>query len=180
MTAAGLGHPRGAASALLLRSWGLPTRELSALARLSHKKVADHYENPRNVWSLDKTSKSAGTGLGGASGCGDGKTVDTRCETFGCGSAIAFSLLTTEWVKGKMVEEALTIKNTDIAKDLCLPPVKMPCSMLWTLMVSVSVSTDTQCSLLARCLFFGLSFVSVFHILLAPPLANKPNKTREL
>uniref|UniRef100_A0A3Q2H2K2 NIF system FeS cluster assembly NifU N-terminal domain-containing protein n=1 Tax=Equus caballus TaxID=9796 RepID=A0A3Q2H2K2_HORSE len=101
-----------------------------ALARLSHKKVADHYENPRNVWSLDKTSTSAGTGLVGASGCGDGKTVDTRLETFGCGSAIAFSLLTTEWVKGKMVEEALTIKNTDIAKDLCLPPVKLPCSML--------------------------------------------------
>lgn len=71
MTAAGLGHPRGAASALLLRSWGLPNRELSALARLSHKKVADHYENPRNVWSLDKTSTSAGTGLVGASGCGD-------------------------------------------------------------------------------------------------------------
>uniref|UniRef100_A0A8C4PGQ6 NIF system FeS cluster assembly NifU N-terminal domain-containing protein n=1 Tax=Equus asinus asinus TaxID=83772 RepID=A0A8C4PGQ6_EQUAS len=97
---------------------------------LSLSLVADHYENPRNVWSLDKTSKSAGTGLEGASGYGDGKTVDTRCETFGCGSAIAFSLLTTEWVKGKMVEEAQTIKNTDIAKDLCLPPVKMPCSML--------------------------------------------------
>nr|KAF6403543.1 iron-sulfur cluster assembly enzyme [Molossus molossus] len=104
-------------------------------------KVVDHYENPRNVGSLDKTSKNVGTGLVGAPACGDvmklqiqvdekGKIVDARFKTFGCGSAIASSSLATEWVKGKTVEEALTIKNTDIAKELCLPPVKLHCSML--------------------------------------------------
>uniref|UniRef100_A0A8C8VS42 Iron-sulfur cluster assembly enzyme ISCU n=1 Tax=Peromyscus maniculatus bairdii TaxID=230844 RepID=A0A8C8VS42_PERMB len=103
--------------------------------------VVDHYENPRNVGSLDKTSKNVGTGLVGAPACGDvmklqiqvddkGKIVDARFKTFGCGSAIASSSLATEWVKGKTVEEALTIKNTDIAKELCLPPVKLHCSML--------------------------------------------------
>ena len=112
----------------------LPARELSA-----HKKIVDHYENPRNVGSLDKTSKNVGTGLVGAPACGDvmklqiqvdekGKIVDARFKTFGCGSAIASSSLATEWVKGKTVEEALTIKNTDIAKELCLPPVKLHCS----------------------------------------------------
>ncbi|XP_011830951.1 PREDICTED: iron-sulfur cluster assembly enzyme ISCU, mitochondrial isoform X2 [Mandrillus leucophaeus] len=101
--------------------------------------VVDHYENPRNVGSLDKTSKNVGTGLVGAPACGDvmklqiqvdekGKIVDARFKTFGCGSAIASSSLATEWVKGKTVEEALTIKNTDIAKELCLPPVKLHCS----------------------------------------------------
>uniref|UniRef100_F7FDU0 Iron-sulfur cluster assembly enzyme ISCU n=1 Tax=Monodelphis domestica TaxID=13616 RepID=F7FDU0_MONDO len=104
-------------------------------------KVVDHYENPRNVGSLDKTSKNVGTELVGAPACGDvmklqiqvdekGKIVDARFKTFGCGSAIASSSLATEWVKGKTVEEALTIKNTDIAKELCLPPVKLHCSML--------------------------------------------------
>ncbi|NP_001350246.1 iron-sulfur cluster assembly enzyme ISCU isoform 2 [Mus musculus] len=104
-------------------------------------RVVDHYENPRNVGSLDKTSKNVGTGLVGAPACGDvmklqiqvdekGKIVDARFKTFGCGSAIASSSLATEWVKGKTVEEALTIKNTDIAKELCLPPVKLHCSML--------------------------------------------------
>nr|5WKP_D Chain D, Iron-sulfur cluster assembly enzyme ISCU, mitochondrial [Homo sapiens]5WKP_H Chain H, Iron-sulfur cluster assembly enzyme ISCU, mitochondrial [Homo sapiens] len=103
--------------------------------------VVDHYENPRNVGSLDKTSKNVGTGLVGAPACGDvmklqiqvdekGKIVDARFKTFGCGSAIASSSLATEWVKGKTVEEALTIKNTDIAKELCLPPVKLHCSIL--------------------------------------------------
>ncbi|XP_072456313.1 iron-sulfur cluster assembly enzyme ISCU isoform X1 [Notamacropus eugenii] len=103
--------------------------------------VVDHYENPRNVGSLDKKSKNVGTGLVGAPACGDvmklqiqvdekGKIVDARFKTFGCGSAIASSSLATEWVKGKTVEEALTIKNTDIAKELCLPPVKLHCSML--------------------------------------------------
>ncbi|KAF0031452.1 hypothetical protein F2P81_016007 [Scophthalmus maximus] len=106
-----------------------------------HKKVVDHYENPRNVGSLDKTSKNVGTGLVGAPACGDvmklqievdeqGKIVDARFKTFGCGSAIASSSLATEWVKGKTVDEALTIKNTDIAKELSLPPVKLHCSML--------------------------------------------------
>lgn len=141
MAAAGAGRLRRAASALLLGRPRLPARELSAPARLYHKKVVDHYENPRNVGSLDKTSKNVGTGLVGAPACGDvmklqiqvdekGKIVDARFKTFGCGSAIASSSLATEWVKGKTVEEALTIKNTDIAKELCLPPVKLHCSML--------------------------------------------------
>ncbi|CAL8248547.1 unnamed protein product [Merluccius merluccius] len=106
-----------------------------------HKKVVDHYENPRNVGSLDKNDQNVGTGLVGAPACGDvmklqiqvddsGKIVDARFKTFGCGSAIASSSLATEWVKGKSVDEALKIKNTDIAKELCLPPVKLHCSML--------------------------------------------------
>ncbi|KAB0357595.1 hypothetical protein FD754_001751 [Muntiacus muntjak] len=112
MAAAGVGRLRRAASALLLRAPRLPARELSAPARLYHKKVVDHYENPRNVGSLDKTSKNVGTGLVGAPACGDvmklqiqvdekGKIVDARFKTFGCGSAIASSSLATEWVKGK-------------------------------------------------------------------------------
>ncbi|XP_061458412.1 iron-sulfur cluster assembly enzyme ISCU [Rhineura floridana] len=106
-----------------------------------HEKVVDHYENPRNVGSLDKSAKNVGTGLVGAPACGDvmklqvevdenGKITDARFKTFGCGSAIASSSLATEWVKGKTVDEALKIKNTDIAKELCLPPVKLHCSML--------------------------------------------------
>ncbi|CAF99255.1 unnamed protein product, partial [Tetraodon nigroviridis] len=106
-----------------------------------HKKVVDHYENPRNVGTLDKQSKNVGTGLVGAPACGDvmklqiqvdeqGKIVDARFKTFGCGSAIASSSLATEWIKGKSVDEASMIKNTDIAKELCLPPVKLHCSML--------------------------------------------------
>ncbi|XP_032899070.1 iron-sulfur cluster assembly enzyme ISCU, mitochondrial [Amblyraja radiata] len=106
-----------------------------------HEKVVDHYENPRNVGSLNKDSNSVGTGLVGAPACGDvmklqievdknGKIVDARFKTFGCGSAIASSSLATEWVKGKTVDEASKIKNTDIAKELCLPPVKLHCSML--------------------------------------------------
>uniref|UniRef100_A0A4W2HCI4 Iron-sulfur cluster assembly enzyme n=1 Tax=Bos indicus x Bos taurus TaxID=30522 RepID=A0A4W2HCI4_BOBOX len=112
MAAAGAGRLRRSASALLLRAPRLPARELSAPARLYHKKVVDHYENPRNVGSLDKTSKNVGTGLVGAPACGDvmklqiqvdekGKIVDARFKTFGCGSAIASSSLATEWVKGK-------------------------------------------------------------------------------
>lgn len=114
--------------------------ELSALSSY-HKKVVDHYENPRNVGSLDKNAKNVGTGLVGAPACGDvmklqiqvgenGKIVDAKFKTFGCGSAIASSSLATELVKGKSVDEALKIKNTDIAKELCLPPVKLHCSML--------------------------------------------------
>uniref|UniRef100_A0A3Q3W6J4 Iron-sulfur cluster assembly enzyme ISCU n=1 Tax=Mola mola TaxID=94237 RepID=A0A3Q3W6J4_MOLML len=101
--------------------------------------VVDHYENPRNVGILDKHSRNVGTGLVGAPACGDvmklqievdddGKIVDARFKTFGCGSAIASSSLATEWVKGKSVDEALKIKNVDIAKELCLPPVKLHCS----------------------------------------------------
>ncbi|KAI1882404.1 hypothetical protein AGOR_G00250340 [Albula goreensis] len=106
-----------------------------------HQKVVDHYENPRNVGILDKNSQNVGTGLVGAPACGDvmklqvevdsqGKIVDARFKTFGCGSAIASSSLATEWVKGKSIDEALKIRNTDIAKELSLPPVKLHCSML--------------------------------------------------
>jgi Fe-S cluster assembly scaffold IscU len=104
-------------------------------------KVIDHFENPRNVGSLDKNNKSVGTGLVGAPACGDvmqlqidvddnGIITDAKFKTFGCGSAIASSSLITEWVQGKSIAEALTIKNTDIAKDLALPPVKIHCSVL--------------------------------------------------
>jgi len=104
-------------------------------------KVLDHYENPRNVGTLDKNDPNVGTGLVGAPACGDvmrlqvkisddGKIQDARFKTFGCGSAIASSSLVTEWVKGKSVDEAMTIKNTQIAKELALPPVKIHCSVL--------------------------------------------------
>ncbi|XP_047360215.1 iron-sulfur cluster assembly enzyme ISCU, mitochondrial [Vespa velutina] len=106
-----------------------------------HPNVLDHYENPRNVGSMDKNDTRVGTGLVGAPACGDvmklqikvdenGKIVDAKFKTFGCGSAIASSSLATEWVKGKTIDEALKLKNTDIAKELCLPPVKLHCSML--------------------------------------------------
>jgi len=106
-----------------------------------HEKVIDHYENPRNVGSLDKNDENVGTGLVGAPACGDvmklqikvddgGKIIDARFKTFGCGSAIASSSLATEWIKGKSLGEAGSIKNTEIAKELCLPPVKLHCSML--------------------------------------------------
>ncbi|CAF1191308.1 unnamed protein product [Adineta steineri] len=106
-----------------------------------HEKVIDHYENPRNVGSFDKSDTSVGTGLVGAPACGDvmklqikvdenGKIIDAKFKTFGCGSAIASSSLATEWIKGKSINEAGTIKNQDIAKELCLPPVKLHCSML--------------------------------------------------
>uniref|UniRef100_A0A0B7A0J7 NIF system FeS cluster assembly NifU N-terminal domain-containing protein n=2 Tax=Arion vulgaris TaxID=1028688 RepID=A0A0B7A0J7_9EUPU len=106
-----------------------------------HKNVLDHYENPRNVGSFDKEDKDVGTGLVGAPACGDvmklqirvdenGKIIDAKFKTFGCGSAIASSSLATEWVKGKTMEEAMLIKNTAIAKELSLPPVKLHCSML--------------------------------------------------
>ena len=106
-----------------------------------HEKVIDHYENPRNVGSMDKNDTDVGTGLVGAPACGDvmklqirvdeeGKIVDAKFKTFGCGSAIASSSLATEWIKGRTVNEAMQIKNTDIAKELSLPPVKLHCSML--------------------------------------------------
>ena len=105
------------------------------------EKLIDHYENPRNVGSLDKDAPDVGTGLVGAPACGDvmklqikvngdGVIEDAKFKTFGCGSAIASSSLVTEWVKGKTVDEALTIKNTDVAQELNLPPVKVHCSVL--------------------------------------------------
>ncbi|KAF6212665.1 hypothetical protein GE061_013191 [Apolygus lucorum] len=118
------------------------SRSLPALPTAAyHKKVIDHYENPRNVGSLDKNNSNVGTGLVGAPACGDvmklqvkvdenGKIVDAKFKTFGCASAIASSSLATEWVKGKTVDDALKLKNTDIAKELALPPVKLHCSML--------------------------------------------------
>ena len=104
-------------------------------------KVIDHYENPRNVGALDKGDHAVGTGLVGAPACGDvmklqirvgadGVIEDARFKTYGCGSAIASSSLVTEWVKGKTLDEALSIKNTHIASELALPPVKIHCSIL--------------------------------------------------
>jgi nitrogen fixation NifU-like protein len=105
------------------------------------EKVIDHYENPRNVGSMDKNDDTVGTGLVGAPACGDvmklqikvganGIIEDAKFKTFGCGSAIASSSLITEWVKGKSIDEAQTIKNTEIAEHLALPPVKIHCSVL--------------------------------------------------
>jgi nitrogen fixation NifU-like protein len=104
-------------------------------------KVIDHYENPRNVGSFEKGDESVGTGMVGAPACGDvmklqirvgadGRIEDARFKTYGCGSAIASSSLVTEWVKGKTLDEAATIKNTQIAQELSLPPVKIHCSIL--------------------------------------------------
>jgi nitrogen fixation protein NifU and related proteins len=105
------------------------------------EKLIDHYENPRNVGSLDKGDDDVGTGLVGAPACGDvmklqikvnaqGIIEDAKFKTFGCGSAIASSSLVTEWVKGKTLDEAATLKNTQIAEHLALPPVKIHCSVL--------------------------------------------------
>jgi nitrogen fixation NifU-like protein len=117
-------------------------------------KVIDHYENPRNVGSLDKEAEDVGTGLVGAPACGDvmklqikvdeqGVIQDAKFKTFGCGSAIASSSLVTEWVKGKTVEEAMQIKNTDVAQELNLPPVKIHCSVLAEDAIKAAV-TDWQ------------------------------------
>ena len=106
------------------------------------EKVVDHYENPRNVGSFDKGDDSVGTGMVGAPACGDvmklqikvdddtGIITDAKFKTYGCGSAIASSSLVTEWVKGKTIEQAQEIKNTQIAEELALPPVKIHCSIL--------------------------------------------------
>jgi Fe-S cluster assembly scaffold IscU len=105
------------------------------------ERVIDHYENPRNVGALDKNDPNVGTGLVGAPACGDvmrlqiqvgedGTITDAKFKTFGCGSAIASSSLATEWLKGRSVTEAIEIKNSDIAKELSLPPVKIHCSIL--------------------------------------------------
>src|SRR6476620_961413 len=106
------------------------------------EKVIDHYQNPKNVGTLDKSSKSVGTGLVGAPECGDvmrlqievddasGLIKDAKFKTFGCGSAIASSSLATEWLKGKTIDQALEIDNMDIVEELALPPVKIRCSVL--------------------------------------------------
>ncbi len=105
------------------------------------EKVLSHYEHPRNVGNLDKDAKNVGTGIVGAPECGDvmklqiqvddtGKIVDAKFKTFGCGSAIASSSLATEWIKGRTIDEAMAIKNTEIVQELSLPPVKIHCSVL--------------------------------------------------
>jgi Fe-S cluster assembly scaffold IscU len=106
------------------------------------EKVIDHYQNPKNVGTLDKSSKNVGTGLVGAPECGDvmrlqievddatGMITDAKFKTFGCGSAIASSSLATEWLKGKSIDEALTVDNMDFVEELNLPPVKIHCSVL--------------------------------------------------
>ncbi len=104
-------------------------------------KVVDHYENPRNVGSMDADAKNVGTGIVGAPECGDvmrlqievdesDRIVDAKFKTFGCGSAIASSSLATEWIKGRTIDEALALKNTEIVTELALPPVKIHCSVL--------------------------------------------------
>ena len=112
----------------------------TSLSRSYHEKVTDHYENPRNAGSFDKKEENIGTGLVGAPACGDvmkmqikvdgDKVVDAKFKTFGCCAAIASSSFATEWVKGKTIDEASTLKNTVIANELKLPPVKLHCSML--------------------------------------------------
>jgi nitrogen fixation protein NifU and related proteins len=116
------------------------------------EKVIEHYENPRNVGSFDKSDDTVGTGMVGAPACGDvmklqikvnpqtGLIEDARFKTYGCGSAIASSSLVTEWVKGKSLDEALTIKNMQIAQELALPPVKIHCSILAEDAIKAAVS----------------------------------------
>jgi nitrogen fixation NifU-like protein len=116
-------------------------------------KVIDHYENPRNVGSFDKGDDAVGTGMVGAPACGDvmklqikvgadGRIEDARFKTYGCGSAIASSSLVTEWVKGKTLDEAATIKNTEIAQELSLPPVKIHCSILAEDAIKAAIRDD--------------------------------------
>ena len=119
-------------------------------------KVVEHYENPRNVGSFDKGDDTVGTGMVGAPACGDvmklqikvnpatGLIEDARFKTYGCGSAIASSSLVTEWVKGKSLDEALTIKNTQIAEELALPPVKIHCSVLAEDAIRAAISDYKQ------------------------------------
>ena len=117
------------------------------------RKVIDHYENPRNVGKLDADSDNVGTGMVGAPACGDvmrlqiqvndeGVIEDAKFKTYGCGSAIASSSLLTEWVKGKKLEEAEAIKNTEIAQELALPPVKIHCSVLAEDAIKAAVKTS--------------------------------------
>ncbi|KAK1347263.1 iron-sulfur cluster assembly scaffold protein IscU [Hamiltosporidium tvaerminnensis] len=117
-----------------------PLNSFSKICRFYDSKVIDHFERPRNVGSFDKNDLDIGTGLVGAPACGDvmklqikvenNKIKDAKFKTFGCGSAIASSSLATEWIKGKTLDESLEIKNSDIAKHLSLPPIKLHCSML--------------------------------------------------
>eukprot|EP00161_Ancyromonas_sigmoides_P007949 TRINITY_DN1_c0_g2_i1.p3 TRINITY_DN1_c0_g2~~TRINITY_DN1_c0_g2_i1.p3 ORF type:complete len:151 (+),score=75.38 TRINITY_DN1_c0_g2_i1:99-551(+) len=125
-------------------------RAVRPAVRAYHANVHDHYDNPRNVGSLDKNKANVGTGLVGAPACGDvmklqievddnGVIVDSKFKTFGCGSAIASSSLATEWIRGKSLDEAVAIKNSEIAQHLSLPPVKLHCSMLAADAISAAV-----------------------------------------
>jgi nitrogen fixation NifU-like protein len=142
-----MGHPaqvtnRGQRRKQFRHSVGEPPNVRRRTGMAYSDKVLDHYTNPRNVGTMDKTADEVGTGLVGAPECGDVMKLqirvnpqtkiieDAKFKTFGCGSAIASSSLATEWVKGKTVDEALQIKNTDIVKELSLPPVKIHCSVL--------------------------------------------------
>lgn len=127
--------------ALLLKPTLSGGAAAAAASRLYHKNVVDHYNKPRNVGSFDKSDPNVGTGLVGAPACGDvmklqikvdadGNIIDSCFKTFGCASAIASSSVATEWIKGKSIDDAVEIKNSDIAKHLSLPPVKLHCSML--------------------------------------------------
>merc|ERR1711992_478798 len=127
--------------ALFRQTLRLTTMTRSVPVALYHEKVIDHGENPRNVGKMDPKKRNVGTGLVGAPACGDvmklqievdddGKIIDAKFKTFGCGSAIASSSLATEWIKGKSIDQAAIIKNSDIANELNLPPVKLHCSML--------------------------------------------------
>eukprot|EP00300_Choanocystis_sp_HF-7_P037190 c53211_g1_i1.p2 GENE.c53211_g1_i1~~c53211_g1_i1.p2 ORF type:complete len:171 (+),score=32.26 c53211_g1_i1:83-595(+) len=128
--------------ALATRRAAICASRVAAPARLYHERVLDYFENPRNVGSMKKDDVNVGTGSVGSPACGDmmqiqvrvepssGRIVDAKFKTFGCGSAIASSSLVTEWLIGKTMDEALAIKNADIAKYLSLPPVKRHCSML--------------------------------------------------
>ena len=143
----------------------MPSEHLNSLQTASNKtnhhkeyttmaysdKVIDHYENPRNVGSFDKSDESIGTGMVGAPACGDvmklqikvnesGIIEDAKFKTYGCGSAIASSSLITEWVKGKSLDEAMSIKNSEIAEELELPPVKVHCSILAEDAIKAAVS----------------------------------------
>jgi iron-sulfur cluster assembly enzyme ISCU, mitochondrial len=125
-------------------------------ARSYHENVLDHYDNPRNVGSLNKADKDVGTGLVGAPACGDvmklqikvndesGVIEDAKFKTFGCGSAIASSSYATTWIQGKKIDEAVKIRNTDIASHLKLPPVKLHCSMLAEQAIKAAVADYTQ------------------------------------
>jgi nitrogen fixation NifU-like protein len=119
--------------------------------------VIDHYENPRNVGSFDKADPSVGTGMVGAPACGDvmklqikvedGIITDAKFKTYGCGSAIASSSLVTEWVKGRTLDDAKTIKNSEIAQELALPPVKIHCSILAEDAIKAAISDyEAKCS----------------------------------
>ncbi|KAF7563222.1 hypothetical protein G7046_g915 [Stylonectria norvegica] len=148
---------RRALAAPLIRPSVLPARQLAPVvsvnaARSYHEKVLDHYSRPRNVGSMDKKDLDVGTGLVGAPACGDvmklqirvdpatNKISDVKFKTFGCGSAIASSSYLTELVRGMSLDEASKVQNTDIANELCLPPVKMHCSMLAQDAIKAAVS----------------------------------------